>query len=236
MIRCQAVFLDAGGVLVLPHRSLVAEALARAGVEIDPGTVPGAHYRAVRWLDSDPERGRGPDAYLRALTKALAVSERRQAAAVRALAQLADRKRSGEILWSEPTPHAARTLAALERAAIRVIVVTNSDGHAAENLRDAGICQSTPGTAATVTAVIDSALVGSAKPDTGIFTAALRRADVTPTSVVHVGDSLRSDIDGARAAGIPPIHFDPDGACASAEHRHIRALHGIWRHVVAPAQ
>jgi putative hydrolase of the HAD superfamily len=234
-IPCQAVFVDAGGVIVLPHRGLVAGALARVGVEIDAAIVPGAHYRAVRRLDSDPECSRRADAYLRALSAALGVPARRQAAAVRALAQLADRERSDQILWSEPTPDATRTLVALERAAIRVLVVTNSDGHAAQNLGDAGICQATPGAGATVTAVIDSALVGSTKPDIGIFTAALRHAAVTPASVVHVGDSLRSDIAGAHAAGIPAIHFDPDRACRSAEHRHIRSLNGIWRHVGPPS-
>lgn len=234
-VRCEAVFLDAGGVIVLPHRGLVAGALGRVGIEVDADTVPAAHYRAVRRLDHDPEAGRAADAYLRALCAALGVPELRRAVAVRVLAQLADRERSGQILWSEATPHAARTLVALQRAAIQVIVVTNSDGHAAENLRDAGICQTTAGAGATVTAVIDSALVGSAKPAVGIFTTALRRALLTPASVVHVGDSLRSDVDGARAAGIPAIHFDPHRVCRTAEHRHIRSLSGIWRHVRPPS-
>ena len=50
-IACRAVFLDAGGVLVLPDRRLLAGALARAGIDIDPDAVPRAHYRAVRALD-----------------------------------------------------------------------------------------------------------------------------------------------------------------------------------------
>jgi putative hydrolase of the HAD superfamily len=233
-ISCDAVFLDAGGVIVLPHHDLVADALARVGIEIDASSVSAAHYRAVRRLDGDQELRAAPGAYLQALCAALAVSRERLPAGVRALSRLADRGRSGEILWSRPAPHALRTIAALERAGIRVLVVTNSDGHAAENLRDAGVCQTTRGAGVTVTEVIDSALIGSAKPEAGIFHAALRRARAKPTSVVHVGDMLCSDIDGARRAGILPIHLDPDRACRRRDHRHIRTLNGIWRHVAPP--
>jgi putative hydrolase of the HAD superfamily len=230
-IPCRAAFLDAGGVIVLPHHGLVADALARVGIHIDARSVSAAHYRAVRRLDRDPEWRGAPEAYLQALCSALAVSHERLPVAVRALTHLADRDRSGEILWSQPIPHALRTIAALERAGIRVLVVTNSDGHAAENLRDACVCQTGTGAGVTVTDMIDSAVVGSAKPDAGIFRAALRRADAKPTSVVHVGDMLCTDIDGARRAGIRPIHLDPDRSCRSTDHRHIRSLNGIWRHV-----
>lgn len=50
-IACRAVFLDAGGVIVLPDRHLLADALARVGIDVDPSAVPQAHYRAVRALD-----------------------------------------------------------------------------------------------------------------------------------------------------------------------------------------
>jgi hypothetical protein len=79
-------------------------------------------------------------------------------------ARLADRSLSGEILWSEPTSYAQDTIGALKRAGIAVLVVTNSDGHAAENLRDAGICETTPGASTVVTDVIDSALVDRRRP------------------------------------------------------------------------
>ena len=110
-------------------------------------------------------------------------------------------------------------------------MVTNSDGHAAENLRDAQICQTTPGPGAIVAEVIDSGLVGSAKPDPAIFRLALERAGAEPTKAVHVGDTLSADVSGARGAGIIPIHLDPHRRCRAADDRHIRALNGIWQHV-----
>jgi len=233
-LRCRAVFLDAGGVIVLPHRRLVAGALARVGVEIDPERVPPAHYRAVQRLDRDAEARRAPDAYLRELCLGLDVSRHRLRPALGALCELADRSACGEILWSEPTPHALATIAALRRAGIGVVVVTNSDGRAAENLRDAGIFETSEGSEAAVAAVIDSGVVGASKPDPMIFHAALQRAGVDAASAVHVGDMLSADVDGANRAGIAAVHLDPARACRANDHRHLRSLAGIWRHI-APA-
>jgi putative hydrolase of the HAD superfamily len=225
------VLLDAAGVIALPNRGLVRDALAGAGITIDPASVPGAHYRAARALDRSPPEHDVADTYLPALCAALGVGSGQLAGAVRALAR---RARSGERLWSEPGPDATAVIAALTAGGIAVLVVTNSDGHAAENLRDAGICQTGPGPGASVSAVVDSALVGSAKPDPGIFRAALRAAGVAPSEAVHVGDRVSTDVAGALAAGIVPIHLDPYRGCRDSGHRHVRSLRGIWRHVAAP--
>ena len=107
---------------------------------------------------------------------------------------------------------------------IAIVIVTNSDGRAEENLAGCGFAG---------LPVIDSAVVGAAKPDPRIFHAALARAGVAPDEAVHVGDTLANDVAGARAAGITPIHFDPFRACRAADHRHIGALAGLWQHLVA---
>jgi len=230
-VRCRAVFLDGGGVIVLPHGDLVRAALSGVGITIDASLVPRAHYWAVRQIDRVLADS-APIVYLRTFCRALGVPPRRIEDAIRALSHLADRSRSGEILWSQATPQAVETIKALRSAGIAVVVVTNSDGHAAENLRDAGVCQTTPGPGATVTDIVDSGRVGSEKPDTGIFTIALERAGVEPEAVVHVGDMVSTDVIGATAAGIIPVHLDPARRCRDRDHRHIRALGSIWRHVV----
>lgn len=222
--RARAVFLDGGGTIVLPERWLVARALASAGHSIDPDSVAGAHYAAVRSLDRDHVPG-GRDCYIEALCAALGASTR---SAVAALSALAARNRSGKVLWSEPTPHAAQTVGALRREGIAVVIVTNSDGHAAENLRAAGLLEATGLTEADV---VDSTVVGSTKPDRVIFEAALERAGATADEVVHVGDMLSTDVVGAQAMGITAVHLDPYRHCRSREHRHVRSLAGIWAHL-----
>jgi len=74
--------------------------------------------------------------------------------------------------------------------------------------------------------VIDSAVVGVAKPDPAIFNLALDTLGVPANgTVLHVGDSLRYDIAGAVAAGLQPVHLDPHGFCPAPDgHRHIRTL------------
>jgi putative hydrolase of the HAD superfamily len=219
-IGCRAVFLDAGGVIVLPDRHLLANAMQRVGIEIDPEAVPRAHYRAVRALDRAP----GALGYADALFPQVGIVRGRTAEAVAVWERLADRGRSDAVLWSELTPGALSTIAALKRAGLTVVIVTNSDGHAAENLAACGFAG---------VPVIDSTVVGAAKPDARIFEAALAvaGAGIRATEVVHVGDTLSADVAGARAAGITPIHFDPLRACRARDHRHVRSLSGLWRHL-----
>jgi putative hydrolase of the HAD superfamily len=231
-IPCRAVFLDAAGVLVLPDRHLLAGAFARVGIDIDPHAVPRAHYRAARALDRALDRATDPagatprDDYAAALFPQLGILPGRAAGALTVWQRLADREHSGVVLWREPTPGAIDTIRALQHAGLAVVIVTNSDGHGEENLRDAGF-DGVP--------VIDSTIVGAAKPDPRIFEIALARAGVTPVEAVHVGDTLANDVVGARAAGITPIHFDPLRSCRAGDHRHIRTLPGIWQHLAPPA-
>jgi FMN phosphatase YigB (HAD superfamily) len=212
---------------VLPDRRLVSATLRRVGVDVDLAAVPRAHYLAVRALDRDHAEGRH-GAYPEALCAALAVRRPALQVAVRAITELDDRRRSGQVLWSEPTTGAVETIVALRRARIAVLVVTNSDGHAAENLRDAGVLAAT---GLDEAAVIDSVVVGSAKPDPRIFEAALAHAGVAPCDAIHVGDMLSTDVAGAQAVGIAPIHLDPYRRCRAPGHRHIRSLAGIRAHV-----
>jgi putative hydrolase of the HAD superfamily len=217
-LACRAVFLDAGGVIVLPDRHLLATALAGAGIHIDGDAVPRAHYLAVRTLDRPSTR----QDYAAALFPQLGIVPGRTAEAIAVWERLADRAQSDRGLWSEPTPRATETIAALRRAGLAVVIVTNSDGHGEENLRASGF-GGVP--------VVDSTVVGAAKPDARIFAIALERAGVEARATVHVGDTLINDVAGAQAAGVTPIHFDPLRLCRATDHGHVRSLPGVWRHV-----
>ncbi len=58
---------------------------------------------------------------------------------------------------------------------------------------------------------VTSGEVGTEKPHPPIFEEALRRARAEAQDAMHVGDQLRSDIEGAANVGISPVLLDRDG-------------------------
>lgn len=59
--------------------------------------------------------------------------------------------------------------------------------------------------------------VGVKKPNPEIFQYALRKAGATPEESLMIGDEMAVDIDGARAAGIDQLFFNPSGQPAQGE-------------------
>ena len=110
-------------------------------------------------------------------------------------------------VW-EVFPDVRPTLAALRRRGLRLAVVSNFDG------RLATICRAV-GLAAAFNTIVMSGCVGYAKPDPRIFRVALDRLGVAASAALHVGDSEREDVDGARAAGIAALWLRRDGAVAA---------------------
>ena len=56
-------------------------------------------------------------------------------------------------------------------------------------------------------ALLVSGELGFEKPDRRIFYEVLRHLGLEPGEVLHVGDSLRDDVEGARAAGLRAAHW-----------------------------
>jgi putative hydrolase of the HAD superfamily len=117
---------------------------------------------------------------------------------------------------------------------LKLGIVSNADGSIEEQLRRGQICQIGDGLGVPVLAIIDSTIVGVAKPAAEIFQHALESLRVKPERAVYVGDTFRYDIRGARAAGLMPVHFDPYELCeARADHAHVARLSEVsgqrWR-------
>ena len=87
----------------------------------------------------------------------------------------------------------------------------------------------------TVDAVIDSSVVGVAKPDPGIFAIALERCGVAPEHAIHVGDTPAADVDGARAAGVTPVLVDPYDDHPELDVTKVRSLADVVA-LLAPAR
>ncbi len=88
----------------------------------------------------------------------------------------------------------ARLLGRL-KSRYRLAVVSNFYGNLSAVCRDAGIERH-------LSAAVDSAEVGSFKPDPAIFRAALERLEAEPAEAVFIGDSPARDMAGARGAGM----------------------------------
>ena len=62
-----------------------------------------------------------------------------------------------------------------------------------------------------------SARIGFEKPHPRIFEWALARAQVEPSSVIHVGDHIGADVEGARGVGIDGVLIDRSSRYAAEE-------------------
>ncbi len=230
-----AILLDAGGVLVFPEPGRVLPPLTAAGVTPDLATLEKAHYRAMAVQDaaaSAPVRDTWWHEYLRTYVVACGVPPNR---CEKLVLEMAEDKSSS---WAHAGLGVMDGLRAVAALGVPLGVVSNSDGSVEADLRRLGICYvpvaESPGQQAPasnypgvpVGVVIDSEVVGVAKPDPAIFHMALNLLGVPPAgTVLHVGDSLRYDVAGALAAGLQPVHMDPYGFCAApVGHPHIRRL------------
>jgi putative hydrolase of the HAD superfamily len=229
-----AILLDAGGVLVFPAPSHVLPPLREAGLDPDLATLERAHYQAMADQDAaevPPVSATWWRNYLVPYLAACGVAQDRCAALADQMAgQVAGRS------WAHAGLGARDGLRAVAALGIPIGVVSNSDGSVEADLRSVGLCYApapaglpaapVPDGAVPVGVIIDSAVVGVAKPDPAIFAIALSALGVPPGgTVLHVGDSLRYDVAGAQAAGLQPVHMDPFSLCpAPDDHLHIRRL------------
>ncbi len=216
--------VDVGGVFVVPDRQWIATRLSAAGVEFDRDALDHAHYDGIGALDRAAARGEPlGGVYLRGCLDALGVVDGDAAQA--GLSALAPGwSRPSSTLWRSPVPGSAEALRRLAASGVALAVVSNSDGSVERLLRSAGICQVGEGPGVSVSAVVDSAVVGVSKPDPEIFAPALASLGVEASEAVYVGDSVHYDVQGATAAGMAAVHFDPYDRCESAEHSHVASL------------
>ena len=212
-----AILLNAGGVLVFPEPANLLPPLRQAGADPDLTTLERAHYHAMAAQDrqaTPPAPGhlvaRLPDDLRRRL--------RRGRGQVRA-ARHRDRRAPRRYGWAHAGHGVKDGLRALAGLGLPMGVVSNSNGTVEGDLRNVGLCYVPDGDGPSpdgieMGVILDSAVVGVAKPDPGIFRIAL--------------DALNVPADGQRPArggqpalrrgrgdrrGLQPVHMDPYGLC-----------------------
>lgn len=218
MSDLDAVLLDVGGVMLVPDPSLLADICAPFGGTAVEETIIRAHYDAMTLADDGTDLDW--EVYCRELYTRCGVAADEVADAIAAF----DARTAGANIWSHALPGARDALNRLI-GTYRVGIVSNSDGHVERLLQEAQMCQVGPGAGVPVEFVIDSHLVGVAKPDPAIFKLALDRMDVPASRAVYVGDTRFADVVGATAAGLRVLHLDPYDACPQPDgHEHVTGL------------
>jgi putative hydrolase of the HAD superfamily len=219
-----AVILDVGGVLLVPHFETVRPALEPFGISLDAECAQRAHYFGIRALETAGEDELAArHAYMVGYVDAAGVPPEQHDAAIERMREAWSRPTID--VWQQHVRGSIDGLRQLQARQVKLGIVSNADGTIEEQLRRGEICQVGEGLGVPVLAIIDSAVVGVSKPAAEIFRHALDPIGVEPERALYVGDTVRYDVRGARAAGLVPVHFDPYDLCPERDdHAHIGLL------------
>ena len=199
MLEIKAVTFDAGGTLIEPWPSVGA---IYAQVASEFGLDCSAEQLTSNFLDTWSARS------------AFRYTRQEWAEVVRdtfaGIAEISDRvfdaiyERFAEprswLIYDDVIP----TLQALERTGLRLAVISNWDERLEPLLQKLGL-----GT--YFRHIIVSSQLGFHKPDQRIFLRAAELLGISPNAILHIGDSLREDVEGARSVGMNPLRIRRSG-------------------------
>jgi putative hydrolase of the HAD superfamily len=210
LARPDVVFLDVGDTLIRAHPSWAAVyrlGLAEFGIEVDEKDVERALLEEAKtgwWLADDPFDPSEAESYARIKAFDGAVLSRLGHTNLpdepfRAI-EAAFARRSAWYVYPDVVP----SVEALSAAGIRLGVISNFVWGGPELIHDLELARYFDG-------LTVSARVGFQKPHRGIFEHALAQLGADPARALHVGDSYKADVQGARRAGMSAVLIDRNG-------------------------
>lgn len=215
-----AILFDAGGIFLLPDPTVLGPLLAYHGGDSSIEAHRRAHYAGMAAKSAAGSTERFWDDYNVAYVQSVGVPDDEVQLAALVLEQTRN-----AYTWRWPIPESLTALQALYEAGMPIGVVSNASGQIAEVLARSGVCQVGAGPHTPVRVIVDSHLVGVAKPDPHIFDFALPHFDgIERSRIAYVGDSVTMDVGGARGAGLHPILLDPHDDHVGADFDRIRSL------------
>ena len=224
-----AVLLDAGGVLLLPDPDAFRRALSPYGITPDDATCHRGHFEAMH--EADRLHDDGYKETNRFLARWFGVPEHEVDEAAAAIEAVYLQQRLLAI------PGVTEELARLRDAGLALAIVSNASGTMEAQLAEHRICSVDGRECVEVAVVIDSEVVGVAKPDPAIFGLALEALGKEAARSVFVGDSAYFDVGGATAAGIAAVHLDPYGLCDGRDHHaHADSLAAFTDELLGPGE
>ncbi|MGF6355734.1 HAD superfamily hydrolase (TIGR01549 family) [Paenibacillus sp. 4624] len=204
--QIDAVFLDAGGVLLKPDFRKIQNLFDDLSLEeemIDKALYP---------VGCNVGAGLGPGDDDNKFVYDFAISSGIPAERIRG-----NEERLQEIiLFSEWVPRnrseIKRAIQFLKRKNKKIVIVTNTENGLASNLlKKLEICSEDEEaeTIEKVDKIIDSWVIGIHKPNPEIYKYSADQINVEITRCLHIGDSVRNDYDCAREAGAQALLFRP---------------------------
>jgi putative hydrolase of the HAD superfamily len=226
--KLKALLFDFGGTLAFLDFELLAREFSREGRKLDALALEHAEYagRAAidRHLMSEGNRQATSAAYEQFFRGWMAAAGIPQEEFRECAAKFGAIHREAT-LWRVVRPGTLEALEAFKSAGYKLAIVSNAEGQVEADAKRFGLAQ-------YFDVIIDSHIVGVAKPDPRIFQIALERLGVAPDEVRFAGDIYSIDVEGARAAGIEARLIDQHQRYTWVEHekiRHIGQLHRVDR-------
>lgn len=219
--RPEVLFLDVGDTLIRAHPSwagVYRRGLQESGIDVSEKDLERALLQETQsgpwWMSEEPFEPTEENSWKRIVEFDSAV-----------LARIGHADLAGDVFRSIEGAFARRSawyvfpdvmpaLDALRAAGLRLCVISNFVWGAPELIHDLEL-------ASHFEALVISARVGFQKPNQGIFRHALYRMHIEPANAMHVGDSYRADVLGARRMGINGVLIDRSGVdLAQAREQH----------------
>jgi HAD superfamily hydrolase (TIGR01549 family) len=224
--KLKALLFDFGGTLAFLDFDLLAREFSREGRKLDALALEHAEYagRAAidRILMSGTSKQADNSTYEHFFRGWMAAAGIPQEEFLEYAARFTAIHREAT-LWRVVRPGTFEALEAFKSAGYRLAIVSNAEGQVEADAKRFRLAK-------YFDVIIDSHIVGVAKPDPRIFRIALERLDAAPEEVRFAGDIYSIDVEGARAAGIEARLIDQHQRYSWVEHekiRHISELHRI---------
>jgi len=224
--KLKALLFDFGGTLAFLDYELLAREFSREGRKLDALALEHAEYAGRAAIDQhlmNEANGQAVSAayelFFRGWVTAAGIPE----AEFRECAAKFGAIHREATLWRVVRPGTFEALEAFKSAGYKLAIVSNAEGQVEADANRFGL-------APYFDVIIDSHVVGVAKPDPRIFQIALERLGAGPDEVRFAGDIYSIDVEGARAAGIEARLVDQHQRYTWVEHekiRHIGELHRV---------
>ena len=223
--KLKALMFDFGGTLAFLDYELLAREFSREGRKLDALALEHAEYAGRAAIDrhlmgkSRQAVSGAYEQFFRGWMEAAGVPQeefRECAAKFAAIHREAT-------LWRVVRPGTFEALESFKSAGYRLAIVSNAEGQVESDAKRFGL-------APYFDVIVDSHVVGVAKPDPRIFRIALEPLSVRPDEARFAGDIYSIDVEGARAAGIEARLIDQHRRYTWVEHekiRHIAELHRV---------